>query len=87
MNPRLRDVPWGATYIGMSPRYVRGLITRGDLPVVRIGRRVLLDVRDLDALVDKLKAESTNEPNAALSAAAIKGWRQTPVRRTKGDVA
>ncbi len=80
-DPRLLDLPGAAAYLSLSPRFVRVLVERGDLVSVRIGRRLLFDVQDLDQLVQRWKAESTNAPNQQLSAAAIKGWRSTPVRK------
>ena len=37
-----------AKYLGLCARYVDRLVASGKLPVVRIGRRVLLDAADLD---------------------------------------
>jgi excisionase family DNA binding protein len=36
------SVDGAATALGVSPRTVRTLIARGELPTIRIGRRVLL---------------------------------------------
>ncbi len=48
---RLYPLPEAAGYLGVSVRTVRELIWRGELPQVRVARRVLLDVRDLDAYI------------------------------------
>lgn len=45
------SVDQAAIALGVSPRLVRNLIARGELPVVRIGRRVLVSVRTLDAYI------------------------------------
>jgi hypothetical protein len=63
--PRLRDVDAAGDYLGVSPWTVRALVAEGHLKPVRLpsvrypgenGRRLLFDVRDLDAAVDKWKA-------------------------------
>ena len=88
---RLLDVTATAAYLGgVCADSVRALVAQGQLAPVRLpssrrpgesSRRLLFDRADLDALIDKWKRESTAAPNAQLSAAAIKGWRLTPVRR------
>lgn len=52
---RLYSVKEAAGYLGLSPWTVRETIWRGELPSVRAGRRVLLDLRDLDAFVERNK--------------------------------
>lgn len=54
-GPRLLAVRDAAVYLGLTPWQVRGLVWAGTLPSVRIGRRLYLDRRDLDALPDRLK--------------------------------
>jgi len=49
----LVDVQEAARTLCISPRYLRLLISRGAMPVVRIGRRVLVRRRDIDALIDR----------------------------------
>ena len=53
--PRLFSLKRAADYLGVSYWTIRDYIFRGELPSVRLGRRVLVDVRDLDALVEKYK--------------------------------
>ncbi len=53
--PRLFSLKRAAEYLGISYWTIRDYIFRGELPSVRLGRRVLVDVRDLDALVEKYK--------------------------------
>jgi hypothetical protein len=94
---RLLDVTAAAAYLGgVCPDSVRALVARGQLVPVRLpscrrlgesSRRLLFDRLDLDALIDHWKRASTGGPNAQLSAAAVKGWRQTPVRKRKGAAA
>ncbi len=54
-NQRLLSVGEAARYLGTTVWAVRCLIWDGTLPHVRLGRRYLLDVRDLDRLVEELK--------------------------------
>ena len=50
--PRLAlSVPEAAQAIGVSEREVWRLIARGELPVVRIGRRTLVHVAALDSFL------------------------------------
>ena len=44
-----------ARYLGTTVWAVRCLVWDGALPHVRLGRRHLVDVRDLDSLVETLK--------------------------------
>jgi hypothetical protein len=57
VTPRLMRLKDGAAYIAVSPWQLRNLVQRGDLPVVRIADSGpwLLDVRDLDAWIDRSK--------------------------------
>lgn len=56
LAPRLCSIPEAATYLSLSPWTIREMVWRGDLPHVRAGRRALLDLRDLDAWIDREKA-------------------------------
>jgi len=47
----LLDVNETATMLHISVRYVRALLARGDLPVVRLGRRTLVRRADLEAVI------------------------------------
>jgi hypothetical protein len=88
---RLLDVTATANYLGdICTDSVRALVAQGVLVPVRLpstrrpgesSRRLLFDVRDLDAIVDRWKAQSSSAPNAQLSAAAVKGWQSSPVRK------
>ena len=48
-------LPEAALYLGRSTWSVRRLIWSGDLPSVRAGRRVHVDVRDMDGFIDRNK--------------------------------
>jgi excisionase family DNA binding protein len=52
---RLLTLPQAARYLGLSSWTVREMIWRGTLPRVRLSRKILLDQRDLDALIDAHK--------------------------------
>ncbi len=49
----LRDA---AAYLGVSVRTIRELIWKGELPQVRVARRVLVDLRDLDLYISAQKS-------------------------------
>jgi len=50
---RLYSVDDAAIYLGRTPWAVRELIYRGALPSIRADRRVQVDVRDLDAFIER----------------------------------
>jgi len=55
IEKRLYTLDQAATYLGRSTWSVRRLIWNGDLPQVRAGGRVHVDVRDMDMFIDKFK--------------------------------
>ncbi len=55
VRPRLLNIHQAGEYLSLSPWTIREMIWRGELPEVRMGRRLLVDQRDLDALVDRNK--------------------------------
>jgi excisionase family DNA binding protein len=55
VQPVLLTVKQAAVYLGRSEQSVQHLVFQKDLPVVRMGRRVHLDRRDLDAWIEKNK--------------------------------
>ena len=55
-QPVLLNVKGAAIYLGRSEQSVQHLIFHRELPVVRVGRRVHLDRRDLDAWIEKNKS-------------------------------
>ncbi len=52
---RLVTVSDAAAILGVSVATVRRLVWTGKLPVVRLTRRLLVDVRDLDRLIEASK--------------------------------
>ena len=55
MQPMLLTVKDAAIYLGRTEQAIQHLIFSHELPVVRAGRRVHLDRRDLDAWIEKNK--------------------------------
>jgi excisionase family DNA binding protein len=52
---RLYSLPEAAVYLGRSTWSVRRLLWNGELPQVRAGRRVHVDVHDMDAFIEHNK--------------------------------
>jgi excisionase family DNA binding protein len=52
---RLFTIREAGEYLGRTPWAVRHLIWDGLLPSVRIGRRVQVDVRDMDDMIERNK--------------------------------
>jgi excisionase family DNA binding protein len=55
IEPRLLTVEQAAGYIGRSEQAVRHLIFQRDIPVVRTGRCVRIDRKDLDRWIENYK--------------------------------
>ena len=55
IEPRLLTAAQAAEYIGRSEQAVRHLIFQWDIPVVRTGRCVRIDRKDLDRWIENLK--------------------------------
>jgi excisionase family DNA binding protein len=53
IGPRLLTVDQGALYLGRSKEAVQHMVAARKLPVVRDGRRVFLDVRELDRWIEQ----------------------------------
>jgi excisionase family DNA binding protein len=56
VSPRLYRLPDAAKYLSTSVWEIRKRIRDGDLPKIKLGKRFLLDRRDLDAFVESVKA-------------------------------
>ncbi|NKB80739.1 MAG: helix-turn-helix domain-containing protein [Nitrospirales bacterium] len=54
---RLFTLHEAAIYLGRSVWSIRRLIWNGDLPQVRAGGRVHVDIRDMNEFIDKHKEE------------------------------
>jgi hypothetical protein len=57
LSPRLLPLKAGAEYLGLSVWAMRARIWAGQIPVVQFpgGRKMYLDVRDLDEFIEKHK--------------------------------
>jgi hypothetical protein len=53
---RLYTLPEAGHYLGRTVWSMRELIWAGKLPVVRSGKRIFLDVHDLDSYIEKNKS-------------------------------
>ena len=60
-SKRLYTLKQAGAYIGLSHWRVRTLIDSGQLAYVRLGRRILIDLKDLDALIDSNKQRECRE--------------------------
>lgn len=56
---RLYSLHDAATYLGISYWTVRELINRQEMPAVRIGRRVMVDIADLNRFIEGNKSRVT----------------------------
>ena len=54
-NRRLFSIEEGAAYLSLSKREVYNMTTAGELPVVRHGRRKMLDILDLNEWIERCK--------------------------------
>jgi excisionase family DNA binding protein len=58
LKKRLYSISEAASYLGRSVWSIRELIWKGSLPCVREGRRIHLDIIDLDQWIEKRKAKT-----------------------------
>jgi excisionase family DNA binding protein len=56
---RWLDIRSAADYASVKPRAIRELIWRGELPFSWLGKRHIIDRRDLDALLERRKRFET----------------------------
>ncbi len=54
----LHNIPEVARSLGVSKNFVRDFIAKGDLPHVRLGRRVMVSDADLAAFVRRHRSRS-----------------------------
>ena len=55
LGPRLLTVEQAASYLGRSKEALEHMVASAKIPTVRMDRRVFIDVRDLDSLIDDSK--------------------------------
>jgi excisionase family DNA binding protein len=56
MKP-LKDIQFAADFLGLPVASVRGKVSRREIPFVRLKRRILFDMDDLEAFVEKMKVQ------------------------------
>ena len=59
---QLLTVFQAGTMLAMSPRAVRNMISARRIPVVRIGRRVRIDISDIDRLIEEGRSPKASCP-------------------------
>lgn len=57
-HPHLLSVPKAAERLGVSDSTIKNLFKRGELTRIKIFRRTLIDVREIEALIERLKEAS-----------------------------
>jgi len=60
--PRLLTVFQAGTMLAMTPRAVRNMISARRIPVVRIGRRIRIDISDIDQLIEEGRSPKASCP-------------------------
>lgn len=55
MTPRAITIKEAATYLSTTVPAIRQLIYSRQLPFVRVGKRYVIDVKDLDAWLERSK--------------------------------
>ena len=55
---RLYNLQEGAVYLGRSVGAVREMLWAGKMPYIKDGKRILIDIRDMDSWIDKNKIKS-----------------------------
>lgn len=57
LSKRLYNVEEAALYLGRSVWGIREMIYAGKLPIIKDGRRVLLDIADMDKWIERSKIQ------------------------------
>jgi excisionase family DNA binding protein len=55
LSKRLYTLPEAATYLGRTIWSMRELVWKGSIPIVREGKRIFIDMKDLDQYIQKNK--------------------------------
>jgi excisionase family DNA binding protein len=56
-NKRLFDIKEAAMYLGRTVGALREMLYAGKMPFVRDGRRILIDINDMDVWIDRNKTQ------------------------------
>lgn len=59
LNKRLYSIQEASVYLGRSVWAVREMLWAGKMPYIKDGRRVLLDIKDIDLWIEKNKTTFT----------------------------
>jgi excisionase family DNA binding protein len=57
LNKRLYSIPEAGEYLGRTVWAVREMVYAGKIPYIQDGRRVLLDIKDIDSWIDNNKTQ------------------------------
>ena len=57
LTKRLYSIKEASTYLGRSICAVREMIWAGKIPSVKFDRRIYLDIKDMDLLIEKSKTQ------------------------------
>ncbi|KQC08184.1 MAG: hypothetical protein APR62_05235 [Smithella sp. SDB] len=55
ITKRLYSIKESAVYLGRTPGAVREMLWAGKMPYVRDGKRILIDINDINEWIDKNK--------------------------------
>jgi excisionase family DNA binding protein len=64
MEPLLLTARDTARVLAISPRQLWSLTDRGEIPVIRIGRSVRYDRRDIEQWIERRKTDQSSSPVA-----------------------
>ena len=59
------SIPDAATYLGVTSSFIRHAIYSGELPSAILGKRYIIDIKDLDALLEREKQARTLDKSEA----------------------
>ena len=59
INKRLYSIKEASFYLGRSIWAIREMVWAGKLPYVKDGRRILLDIHDMESWIEKNKTQFT----------------------------
>ncbi len=57
LNKRLYSIPEAGQYLGRTVWSVREMVYTGKIPYIRDGRRMFLDIRDMDSWIENNRCQ------------------------------
>jgi excisionase family DNA binding protein len=76
--PRLLSVDQVAEYLGVKSRYMRDLISRGEIKYVRVGAKNVKNVRiTQEAVMDFIEKKTVTPPKTVIDGAKYSGLKST----------